>query len=76
MTTTDDDRRPAKGEIKFENTQLRYAPHMPLVLRGISLTIPGGSRVGVVGRTGAGKSSLLSLVFRLVESSGGYERVT
>jgi len=62
---------PAKGEIKFENTQLRYAPHMPLVLRGISLTIPGGSRVGVVGRTGAGKSSLLSLVFRLVESSGG-----
>lgn len=62
---------PGKGEIKFENVCLRYAPHLPLVLNGISLTIPGGSRVGVVGRTGAGKSSLMSLIFRLVESSNG-----
>lgn len=52
-------------------TQLRYRPKTPLVLKGISVTIEGGHKVGVVGRTGSGKSTLVLALFRLVEASGG-----
>jgi len=62
---------PTRGAITFKSAGLRYKPELPLVLNDVSLTIPGGARVGVVGRTGAGKSSLMSLIFRLVESSHG-----
>lgn len=62
---------PNSGEIIFENASLRYKPGQPEVLKNISLVIEGGWKVGVVGRTGAGKSSLMSLVFRLVEATGG-----
>ena len=51
--------------------QLRYRPDMPLVLKGISLSIKGGEKVGVVGRTGSGKSTLIQALFRLVEPSDG-----
>jgi ATP-binding cassette subfamily C (CFTR/MRP) protein 2 len=51
--------------------QLRYRPDMPLVLKGISLSIKGGEMVGVVGRTGSGKSTLIQALFRLVEPSDG-----
>ena len=46
---------------------MRYRDDLPPVLKGLTLSIKGGSRVGVVGRTGAGKSSLISALFRLVE---------
>lgn len=62
---------PHKGEIVFENVQLRYRAGLPLVLKDISVHIKGGERVGVVGRTGAGKSSIMQALFRLVELSGG-----
>ena len=45
---------PSNGEIEFQNVKLRYRPDLPLVLRGLDLRIPAGSKVGVVGRTGAG----------------------
>lgn len=51
--------------------QLRYRPTTPMVLKGITLTISGGEKVGVVGRTGSGKSTLIQALFRLVEPSGG-----
>ncbi|ODA84061.1 hypothetical protein RJ55_02579 [Drechmeria coniospora] len=62
---------PEKGEIVFEDVQMRYRENLPLVLRGFTVRVRGGERLGIVGRTGAGKSSIMSTLFRLVEISGG-----
>lgn len=62
---------PSHGTISFENLQVRYAPHMPLVLHGITCTFSGGSKIGVVGRTGSGKSTLIQVLFRIVEPVAG-----
>lgn len=51
--------------------QVRYRSNTPLVLKGITLSICGGDKIGVVGRTGSGKSTLIQVFFRLVEPSGG-----
>lgn len=51
--------------------QLRYRPNAPLVLKGINCTFREGARVGVVGRTGSGKTTLISALFRLVEPESG-----
>ncbi|KAL0415431.1 UNVERIFIED_CONTAM: ABC transporter C family member 13, partial [Sesamum latifolium] len=56
---------PSKGEIQFQNVTLRYKPSLPPALFDVSFHIPGGTWVGVVGRTGAGKSSILNVLFRL-----------
>ena len=50
---------------------MRYRPHLDLVLKDINLTISGREMIGVVGRTGAGKSSLISALSRLVEPASG-----
>ena len=65
------DEWPQKGEIVLRNLQMRYRKDTPLVLKGLNLEIHGGERVGVVGRTGSGKSSLLLTLLRLVEPSLG-----
>lgn len=62
---------PEKGAIVFDDVQMRYRAGLPLVLQGLNMTVAGGERIGVVGRTGAGKSSIMSALFRLVELSGG-----
>jgi ABC-type multidrug transport system fused ATPase/permease subunit len=62
---------PEKGEIVFDDVQMRYRAGLPLVLHGLSMHVKAGERIGVVGRTGAGKSSIMSTLFRLVELSGG-----
>ena len=53
------------GNVEFENVSFNYYEKGPLVLNNISLTIKPGEKVGVVGRTGAGKSSLISALFRI-----------
>lgn len=63
---------PEKGEIIFDNVEMRYRAGLPLVLQGLNVHIEGGERIGIVGRTGAGKSSIMSTLFRLVEISGGH----
>ncbi|CAE5968036.1 unnamed protein product [Arabidopsis arenosa] len=71
-----DDRRPpsswpSNGTIHLQELKIRYRPNAPLVLKGISCTFREGTRVGVVGRTGSGKSTLISALFRLVEPASG-----
>ncbi|CAK7324074.1 unnamed protein product [Dovyalis caffra] len=56
---------------KFNIKQIRYRPDAPLVLRGISCTFEGGHKIGIVGRTGSGKTTLIGALFRLVEPAGG-----
>lgn len=51
--------------------QVRYAEHLPSVLKNISCTFPGRKKVGVVGRTGSGKSTLIQAIFRVVEPRDG-----
>ncbi|XP_060198228.1 ABC transporter C family member 12-like isoform X5 [Lycium barbarum] len=62
---------PSSGFIKFEDVVLRYRPGLPPVLHGLSFTISSGQKVGIVGRTGAGKSSMLNALFRIVELERG-----
>ena len=62
---------PQKGEIVFNEVQMRYREGLPLVLQGLTMSVAGGERIGIVGRTGAGKSSIMTTLFRLVELSGG-----
>ncbi|KAG2270500.1 hypothetical protein Bca52824_065055 [Brassica carinata] len=62
---------PFHGNVHLEDLKVRYRPNTPLVLKGITLDIKGGEKVGVVGRTGSGKSTLIQVLFRLVEPSGG-----
>ncbi|XP_074291620.1 ABC transporter C family member 10-like [Silene latifolia] len=62
---------PSVGKVDICNLQIRYRPDTPLVLRGISCTFEGGDKIGIVGRTGSGKSTLIGALFRLVEPVGG-----
>eukprot|EP00041_Stephanoeca_diplocostata_P028197 m.790864 g.790864 ORF g.790864 m.790864 type:complete len:1581 (+) comp23327_c0_seq3:295-5037(+) len=62
---------PTRGEVALNNYACRYRQGLDLVLKGITATIRQGEKVGVVGRTGAGKSSLMLALFRLVEPARG-----
>jgi ATP-binding cassette subfamily C (CFTR/MRP) protein 1 len=55
---------PAAGAISVVDAKLRYRPGLPLVLQGLSFEVTPGEKVGLVGRTGSGKSSLLLAMFR------------
>jgi len=62
---------PLKGEIRFEKFKFRYRKGLPLVLKGIDTKIQDKEKIGVVGRTGSGKSSLMAGLFRIEEPAGG-----
>ena len=70
---------PARGKIEYRNVSLRYRDsldadgrfELPRVLKDVSFSIEAGESVGIVGRTAAGKSSLLVLLLRLVEATAG-----
>merc|ERR1712232_1222065 len=58
---------PQNGSLEFRNVSLRYRDELPLALNNLSFSIPAGKTCGIVGRTGAGKSSITVALFRLVE---------
>ncbi|WMV55726.1 hypothetical protein MTR67_049111 [Solanum verrucosum] len=62
---------PTRGKVEIHDLKVRYRPNAPLVLQGISCTFEGGQKIGVVGRTGSGKTTLISALFRLVEPTDG-----
>uniref|UniRef100_A0A7N8XKB9 ATP-binding cassette, sub-family C (CFTR/MRP), member 2 n=1 Tax=Mastacembelus armatus TaxID=205130 RepID=A0A7N8XKB9_9TELE len=62
---------PEAGSLQFENYKVRYRPELDLVLHGITCEIDSTEKIGIVGRTGAGKSSLTSCLFRIIEAAEG-----
>ncbi|KAI9144121.1 P-loop containing nucleoside triphosphate hydrolase protein [Paraphysoderma sedebokerense] len=62
---------PTKGLIQFEDVVLHYAPQLPPVLKGVNFTINHCQKVGIVGRTGSGKSTTLLALFRMFEAARG-----
>ncbi|KAL8287248.1 hypothetical protein RQP46_003700 [Phenoliferia psychrophenolica] len=73
LTTPDDPPAswPEAGCLEFTDVKMRYRDGLPEVLRGVTFKTRPGEKVGIVGRTGAGKSSLLQALFRICEVSGG-----
>ncbi|GFN98107.1 multidrug resistance-associated protein 4 [Plakobranchus ocellatus] len=61
---------PMQGAIQASNVSLQYSPTAPYVLKNLNFSIHGMEKVGIVGRTGAGKSSLITTLFRMVEPEG------
>ncbi|KAG5645528.1 hypothetical protein DXG03_005803 [Asterophora parasitica] len=62
---------PAEGRVELKDVVLNYRPDLPSVLKGITMTVAGGEKIGIVGRTGAGKSSIMTALYRLVELTSG-----
>ncbi|CAL5032421.1 unnamed protein product [Urochloa decumbens] len=62
---------PGDGTINIRCLEVRYAEHLPTILRNISCTIPASKKVGIVGRTGSGKSTFIHALFRIVEPREG-----
>lgn len=62
---------PATGEVEFKDVQLKYRPTTDMVLKGLSFKIQHGHKIGVVGRTGAGKSTMSLALSRIVELAEG-----
>ena len=68
--TTPPEHWPTNGEINFIGVSLRYYSEGPRVLQNLSLNIDGQSKIGVVGRTGVGKSSIIAAILRMPEAEG------
>lgn len=62
---------PENNELELSNLSARYKASLPLVLKGISFRAGRGQKVGIVGRTGAGKSSVIQALFRIFEPETG-----
>ncbi|KAI7987298.1 ABC transporter C family member 10 [Camellia lanceoleosa] len=62
---------PTIGKVEIRDLKVQYRPNAPLVLRGISCIFEGGHKIGIVGRTGSGKTTLIKVLFRLVEPTEG-----
>ena len=59
------------GSISFENYSARYAADLPHALKGVELDIPAGAKIGIMGRTGSGKSTLVQALYRMIDGDQG-----
>lgn len=62
---------PLKGQVEFKDVSLKYRPNTEAVLQNLSFTVEPGTKVGIVGRTGAGKSTISIALSRIVELCAG-----
>eukprot|EP00884_Botryococcus_braunii_P012469 jgi/Botrbrau1/21222/Bobra.39_2s0023.1 len=62
---------PSKGNIAVQDLVVRYRPELPPVLRGLSFEVGAGEKVGIAGRTGCGKSTLMMALYRMLEAESG-----
>ncbi|XP_072760182.1 multidrug resistance-associated protein 1 isoform X1 [Anoplolepis gracilipes] len=62
---------PMHGRVDFKNFKVRYREGLDLVLNGLTFSVLGGEKIGIVGRTGAGKSSMTLALFRIIEAAHG-----
>ncbi|HKP62912.1 MAG TPA: ABC transporter transmembrane domain-containing protein [Polyangiales bacterium] len=62
---------PTRGTVEFREVAARYAPHLPRVLDGVTFRVEGGSKAGLIGRTGAGKSTVSQALFRFIAPERG-----
>lgn len=69
--TEPDDNWPQAGSLEFRNVSARYRENLDLILKDVSFSVKGGEKVGVCGRTGAGKSSLTMVLYRVIEAASG-----
>jgi ATP-binding cassette subfamily C (CFTR/MRP) protein 1 len=60
-----------KGELQFDKLTICYRPGLPPVLRDLCFNVQAGEKIGIVGRTGAGKSTIVGSILRLVEAAAG-----
>ena len=67
--------REIRGAIRFDNVSFRYGKEGPWVLRDVSFDVPAGSTLAVVGRTGSGKTTLVEMIPRLLETTQGTVRI-
>ena len=62
---------PQRGEIEFSGVRMSHRPRLPLALKGVNLKVKEGEHVGIIGRTSAGKSSIVAALFRMAELESG-----
>ena len=62
---------PSRGEVSFVNVAAKYRPELPRVVDGLSIEVAASEKVGICGRTGSGKSTLMLLLFRILELTEG-----
>lgn len=70
-SAADQNLKPQSGKLTFKNVRLKYADHLPYVLKNVSFNIESGSKVGIIGRTGSGKSTLFQAVYRFTQFDQG-----
>ena len=71
MFSLEDNSWPSEGNVNYENYSMKYRPNCDLALKDINININPGEKIGIVGRTGSGKSSLTLSLFRIVEAFQG-----
>lgn len=74
-TLPDETPWPTEGRLEFDRLCIRYDHHLPRVLHDVSFTVPPRAKVGIIGRTGSGKSTLFQALFRCVEPESGTIRI-